>query len=229
MAIRVELMTAAALGAFALTSCSGGGSGNTSATAAPAAGAYSMTPGNYETTIRITELSLQGVPAEMQQNLERMRQQPITQTQCLPIGISMDSMNLRNLRFTFPNDMGGCNIAEMRTEGGTMSGSMSCEVRNLPQGAPDAPRAMNGSLTFNGTYSPNTYNATMEGQATEPGNDSRRGNIKVEMSSRRTGDCPAQPAFSPTTTPPPTMMPVPSGNETVPDDATEEEGASETK
>jgi hypothetical protein len=205
MANRMHLLCAVALGAVALSSCNGG-SGNTAATAAPAAGAYSQQPGNYETTIRITEASLQGFPPEMQQQIDQARQQPMTQTQCIPFGFSMDSMSLRNLRFTLPQNIGGCNVAEVKLEGGSMSGSLSCEIRNLPQGRPDAPRAINASMTYSGTYSADTYNMTIQGEATEPGNDSRRGNVKVEIASRRVGDCPAggsvmappRPTYAPT-------------------------------
>lgn len=211
-----HLLGAVALSAFALTSCGGGG-GNTSPGAPAAEGAYSQEAGQYETTIRITEVSLEGFPEDMKRGIDQAKANPITQSQCMPVSISMDSMSMRNLRVTLPENMGSCNVADLSTSGGTMTGSLSCEIRNLPQGDPSAPRAINASLNFTGTYQPNTWNATMTGEATEPGNEARRGSIKVEMSSRRTGDC-VQPSYSPppsSYSPPPAYMPPPATTNTM--------------
>jgi hypothetical protein len=220
MANRFHLLGAAALGASVLASCgtgSGGGSGDASATGAAASGAYKQTPGQYETRIEVTNASLEGFPAEAQQQLNQLRQQPMVQTQCVPIGFSLDSMDLRNMRFSFPNNMGGCNLAELSQTGGNAKMVLNCEIRNLPQRDASMPQAVNIAANFEGTYSENTWNMTGRGDLTVPNDNARKGNIEVRMSSRRLGDCPAQPAYTP---PPPTPMPMPSApdmNSTAPD------------
>lgn len=211
--IRIALgLGTALLATGALWGCSKGGGGGAaqSFNEAPAATAYTITPGQYETTVKMTNATVEGFPPEMQQRLQQMQNNPQTQRGCIPIGFSLKSASLRNLRFTLPNNMGGCNIGEVSQEGGTMRGNLSCDIRNLPQGNPNAPRAVSMSANWNGTYSPDsTSTFTMHAEANEPGG-THRGNVDIEISTRRVGDCPAGAnPFGPTpprpTMPPPTM------------------------
>jgi hypothetical protein len=214
MANRVHLLCTAVLGAAALASCGGGGSsGDAAASGAAASGAYKQSPGQYETRIEITNASLEGFPEEARRELDRVRQQPIVQSQCMPLGFSLDSMDLRNMRFTFPDNMGACNLAELSQNGGNAKMVLNCEIRNLPQRDPSMPQAVNVSANFEGTYRENEWNMTGRGDLTVPNDNARKGNIEVRMSSRRTGECQATPSYSP---PPPTMTPAPDMNSTGP-------------
>jgi hypothetical protein len=214
MANRIHLLGAVLVGAAALASCNSGGGGETAAMGAAASGAYKQSPGQYETKIEITNASLEGFPEEARQQLDQMRQQPIVQSQCMPLGFSLDSMDLRNMRFTFPENMGGCNLAELSQNGGNAKMVLNCEIRNLPQRDPSMPQAVNVSANFEGTYRENEWSMTGRGDLTVPNDNARKGNIEVRMSSRRTGECQAAPSYSP---PPPTpMAPAPDMNSTGP-------------
>jgi hypothetical protein len=204
----------AVIAGLALVSCNkaGGGGEAQAFNEAPSSTAYSITPGQYETTIRITNATAQGFPPEMQRNIEQAKQHPQVQRSCIPIGFSLDSFSMKNLRIAFPNNMGGCNLGDLTQEGGNIHGALSCEVHNLPQNRPDSPRNLAISGTMTGTYSANTWNGTAHGEVSEPGGN-RSGTIDVEIGSRRVGDCPATPPPM-TYAPPPgmnTMAPSPYG------------------
>lgn len=200
----------ALVAAGALTSCSKGGGAAAAFNEAPSSTAYVLTPGEYETTVRLTNGTVTGFPPEVQQNLDRAKQNPQTQRGCVPVGFSLDSASLKNLRITLPNDMGGCNIGETTLEGGSYRAALSCDIRNLPQGRGDSPRALTIAANMNGTYSGDTSSGTGHAEVTEPGG-SRSGTVDIEISTRRVGDCQAPRPYTPSTYPPapPTYSPTP--------------------
>ncbi|MBN8807364.1 MAG: DUF3617 family protein [Sphingomonas sp.] len=184
----------------ALLSCSKSGGPARSFNEQPAATDFSITPGEYETTFRVTQASLQGFPKEMQDDLARTKAKPYTQRGCMPIGISLESASIKNLRYAIPK-FGGCNIGDISQDGSSLHGALNCEIANLPQGRPDSPRALSINADWSGGYSANAWTTKFHADFKEPGG-SRRGSADVEMTVRRVGDCPAgtnpfEPGFRP--------------------------------
>jgi len=191
----------ALLATTALLSCSKSGGSGGSFNDAPGSGDFVLTPGEYETTFKITKGSAEGLPKEMQDELARAQANPQTQRSCIPIGFSLQSASIKNLRYSFQN-YGGCVISDISQGGGSLHGALNCEIKNLPKNKPDAPAALSINADWTGSYSANTWNAKGHGEFSEPGG-SRKGSADVEISVRRVGECPSNSSpFGPAMPPP---------------------------
>jgi len=170
----------------------GGSGSNTAANFSDAVptNAFSLQPGQYETTVRVSNVSLQGFTPQQQSMATQVQNQPQVHSTCIPVGISAEMIRYQNVRFTIPAQAGsgGCNLGDITLEGGNLHGAMNCQISNLR--AAGAPSAVTINAHFSGTYQANTMNMTGHGDFNLAGqNKSGGGDISISM--RRTGDCTA--------------------------------------
>lgn len=204
---RMQMLSGAALGAVAmLGSCSGGGA------------VVAMEPGEWEWSIRVTNVRADNLPPEMREEMNRMRTNE-TRTARACMTVSADVVRIQNLRFTVPTPGGpaaGCRIAELSMEGGRIRGEMSCEGMPAPGGLLGGAGTMSISSEMNGTYAARSLNVTGRGEMRI---GERGASAEMRITGRRIGACPAPRPY----TPPPTVMvprtmpetyapPPPSGN-----------------
>lgn len=165
-----------------------------------------MEQGEWETTVQITNASLDNLPPEIRQQMGQVPlNQPQTTRGCM--AVTADVVRIQNLRFTVPEPSArgaGCEVAELSMEGGRLTGRMSCT------GIPFGPMSMGGGQTMNvsgemnGTYTPNSAEATGRGELRI---GDRSGSVEVRFTSRRLGACPAPRPYTPPPPPPPMMLP----------------------
>ena len=190
----VQLPFGAALTAMlALGACGqSGGGGNGSAGA--------MRPGEWETTVQLTDVDLGNLPPELRGDLTRM---PVNRTEttrgCWPM--SADVVRIENLRLAIPGMAGRgarCQFPELLMEGGTLRGRMSCSGLPGP-GTADGTRTMTVAGELDGTYGPNNVQATASGEIRF---GTQSGSARVRITSRRLGDCPPPRPYVPSMPPP---------------------------
>jgi len=189
---RMQRLSGTALVAVAmLGGCSGGGGGggNNSVVA--------MEPGEWEMTMRVTNLRMDNMPPEMREEMRRMQtNESRTTRDCMTV--SADVVRIQNLRFTIPmpgpGPAPGCRIAELSMEGGRIRGQMSCE--GLPAGGPigGGGQTMSMSGEMNGTYTARGIDVTARGEMRM---GARGGSAEVRFTGRRVGACPAPRPYTP--------------------------------
>jgi hypothetical protein len=182
------LMVLAALGA-----CRGGASSDASADGEAAEGAFTVEQGEWEMTTEITEVSMEGFPERMRDQVRELEREAQTQRTCVPVTFSVDSLRLLNMRFSIPRN-GNCNIAEITAENGQLRSRISCS---------GLPEDMSLSSEVDGEYDEDSYSMTFRADVDIEGQD-RKGSIEGRVRGRRVGDCESSRRMSPT--PPPMMM-----------------------
>jgi hypothetical protein len=182
---RSHVSLGAALAAVvALGGCGKGGGAN-----------VAMEPGEWETTVQVTNVSLENLPPEMRNQMGSMpTNQPQTTRGCMIA--TADVVRIENLRFTIPEPSmhgAGCTLAELVMEGGQLRGRLSCNGLPGPPSGGTA-QTMNLSGELNGTYTPNSAQATAHGEV-HFGDRSGSGDMRI--TSRRIGACPPPQVYTP--------------------------------
>jgi hypothetical protein len=178
----------------ALAACNRGG-GDESADGEKAAGAFSVEQGEWETTLEITDVSLEGFPERMRDRVREMEREDQTQTACVPVDFSVDSLQLKNMRFSMRRQ-GSCNIAEISAQNGALRARLNCT------GLPDD---MSISSEVDGEYDEESYSMNFRAEVDIEGQD-RRGTIEGKVRGRRIGDCEGGMERRSSSPPPPPMM-----------------------
>lgn len=156
-----------------LVACSGGGGGN---------GPAQRQPGMWEMTAKVTQLQLTGASPEMQARANAQVGQPRTQSQCLSPEEAGDPLAQMRQMMAQQGATANCRFSDQVFAGGTIRVRASC------------PAAGGGSADFSieGTFTETTIqsvmNVTGQGPAGPDGISGMR--LSMEMSGRRTGDCP---------------------------------------
>lgn len=152
-----------------------------------------MEPGEWETTVQVTNVSMDNLPPEMRNEMGSMPiNQPQTTRGCMVA--TADVIRIENLRFTIPDPSmrgAGCTLAELVMEGGQLRGRLSCN--GLPGPPSGGAQTMNLSGEMNGTYTSNSAQATAHGEV-HFGDRSGSGNMRI--TSRRIGACPPPQPFT---------------------------------
>ena len=153
-----------------LAACSGGGSDQ-------------IQPGMWETTSRMTDVEVPGMPPAMAEQMKaQMANQTQTQSQCIT---PEQAANPAGSMLSQGEDAQGCTFSDSTFSGGVIRVRGTCPG---PAGAGTATMSWEGSYTA----------TTMEGAITAevqapPGPEGGPQTIRMSgtLSSRRTGDCPA--------------------------------------
>ena len=153
-----------------LAACSGGGSDQ-------------IQPGMWETTSRMTEVEIPGMPPAMAEQMKaQLANQTQTNSQCItPEQAANPAGNMLNQG----GDAQGCTFADSTFSGGVIRVRGTCPG---PGGAGQA------TMSWEGTYTATTMEGRIVAEVTAPpGAAPGPQNIKMSgtLTSRRTGDCPA--------------------------------------
>jgi hypothetical protein len=176
----------------ALAACNRGG-GDESADGEKAAGAFSVERGEWEMTAEITDVSLEGFPERMREQVREMEREARTETTCVPMDFSVDSFQLKNMRFSMDR-RGSCNIAEITAQNGELRARVNCT---------GLPEDMSLSSEVDGEYDENSYSMNFRAEVDIEGQD-RRGTVEGRVRGRRVGDCESEIGSG--RSPPPPMM-----------------------
>ncbi len=151
-----------------LFACSGGGD------------SVALQPGQWETTMQFSNIEVPGAPEAQVAQMRTMMGRPQTRSECITPQQAANPMgNMMN-----PGG-GSCNFTQNTFSGGTINLQGAC---NPPGGQGTA------QITMTGTYTPTTITAQVSSEV-RPAVASPGAPESVRMSgnltSRRTGDCPA--------------------------------------
>ena len=189
----MQTLSGAGLAAAAmLGGCSGGGGGGGAVVA--------METGEWEWTMRVTNVRMDNMPPEMRGEMGRMRNnESRTERSCM--SATANVVRIQNLRFTVPmpgRPGAGCRIAELSMESGRLRGEMSCD--GVPMGPFGGAQTMSMSGEMNGTYTARSLDLTARGEVRI---GAQNGSAEMRIAGRRIGACPAPRPIMP----PPSMVP----------------------
>jgi hypothetical protein len=154
-----------------LAACSGGGSDQ-------------IQPGMWETTTRMTEIEVPGMPPEIAQQMKaQMQNQSQTQSQCItPEQAANPAGNVLNQG----SDAQGCNFSDSTFAGGRINVRGTCPG---PGGQGSA------TMSWEGSYTATTMEGRIRAEVQAPAGAAATGPQTIRMSgtlsARRTGECPA--------------------------------------
>jgi len=172
---------------FALAACSGGdkadngkasGGGRVAEAPAPAAAAPArLQPGEYETTTKVLEFSMAGVPQSqidmmkgaMSGNVEQPHRYCLTPEQAAEGPKQMVS-RMRQ---------GDCKTTDFRSDAGSVHGTLECVFKG----------GANSKTTFDGTFTGDGSSMTMESDQQMPGMAGKSMHMKMQVDTRRVGEC----------------------------------------
>lgn len=154
-----------------LAACSGGG-------------ADQIQPGMWETTTRMTEIELPGMPPEIAEQMKaQIQNQSQTQSQCIT---REQAANPAGKMLSQGPDAQGCNFSDSVFEGGRINVRGTCPG---PGGQGSA------TLSWEGRYTETTMEGRVSAEVQAPAGAAGSGPQTIRMagtlSARRTGDCPA--------------------------------------
>ncbi len=181
-----QLSSGAALAALlALGACgrSGGGAN------------VAMEPGEWETTVQLTNVDVSNLPPEMRGDLARMPANRTETTRGCWV-MSADVVRIENLRLNVPTPGTAgaqCNFPEMLMEGGTLRGRMSCSGLPGPRMA-GRYDTMSLSGELDGSYTASSVQATAHAEIRF---GAQSGSGRVRITSRRLGACPPPRPYTP--------------------------------
>lgn len=138
--------------------------------AASAEGQF-VSPGRWESTMTMIEMTMPGIPPEAAQQMKGMMGKPRTFTSCL----TPEEAKKPKEDF-FSGGDGGCRYEHFTMSGGKIDAAMKC----ADQGAMR-------TMTMKGTYSPDHYRMAMA--ATGGSGPAAGMSMKMEMDAKRTGEC----------------------------------------
>jgi hypothetical protein len=169
---------------FALAACSSGekakndnAGGGDAVAEAPAAAPMKMQPGEYETTTKVLEFSMAGVPQSqidmmkgaMAGNIEQPHRYCLTAEQAAEGPRQM----LSHMR------QGDCQTTDFRSDAGSVHGRMQCSFEG---GAKSA-------STVDGTFTSDSSSLTMESDQDMQGMAGRSVHMKMQIDTHRVGEC----------------------------------------
>jgi len=164
-----------------------------------------MEPGEWEMTMRVTNVRMDNLPPEMREETRGMRtNETRTSRNCMTV--TADVVRIENLRFAVPGpgpgrSTIGCRIEELAMEGGRISGRMSCDGVPVRTG-----RTMSMSGELDGSYTARSMDVRARGEVRT---GAYGGSAEMRITGRRLGACPAPRSYGPTAQPMPVPMPAP--------------------
>jgi len=152
-----------------LAACSGGGSDQ-------------IQPGMWETTTRMTEVEVPGMPPAVAEQMKaQMANQTQTQSQCIT---AEQAANPAGNMLSQGSDAQGCNFSDSTFAGGRINVRGTCPGPN-GQGS--------ATMSWEGTYTATEMTGRITAEVQGPAGTAGPQQIRMSgtLSSRRTGDCPA--------------------------------------
>jgi hypothetical protein len=169
---------------LALAACSGGEkAGNGQPTdgdkvaAAPAAGPVRFQPGEYESTTKLLEFAMPGMPqaqsemrkAAMSGGLEKPHRYCLTEAEA--------AKGPKQLVDHMPQ--GACKTSEFHSDAGSIHGTMQCAF----------PGGVNSTTTFDGSFTSDGSTMTLESDQQMPGMAGKTMHTKMQVDTHRVGEC----------------------------------------
>ena len=139
-------------------------------TAAAADGQF-VSPGHWESTMTMKEMSMPGMPPQAAERMHAMLGKPKTFSSCLT------EAEARKPKEGFFGGEGGCRYDHFTMSGGRIDAVMKCSSEGMSR-----------TMTMQGTYSPDHYHMAMASSGSGAGPAGGM-SMKMEMDARRTGAC----------------------------------------
>ncbi len=177
----IHLMSLTAIATTALLVACSGGDGNSAGGNGPA----QRQPGMWESTAKITQLQLTGGPPEVQARANSQVGQARTASECLTPEQARDPLAQMRRMMAQSGSTQNCTFSDQVFNGGVIRIRGRC------------PAAGGGSaeITLEGSFTETTMRATMNVNAQGPASAEMPGvtgmRIAMDMTGRRTGECPA--------------------------------------
>jgi len=173
---RFAALSVLAAGALALGACGksdgGGESGAGNQGAAPAAmSSVRLTPGRWETTMKIVKMEIPGMPPQAQEAMKSQMGRLTSVTRCL----TKEQADKSERDFFKPRDSGDCKFTSFSMGAGTIAGEMACNSERGTQ-----------TMKMAGTYGAEAYAMKVSSESDMAG---RKMSMDMEMASKRVGDC----------------------------------------
>ncbi len=169
--------------ALALSGCSGGQKADDGQASTPegaaanmAAAGIKLRPGEYESTMKVLELTMPGMPAGHAEAMKAAMggQMEAPHRYCFTAEQAAEGPR----RLVSRMQQGDCRMADFKSAGNSVSGTMQC--------------SFNGSTStskFEGTYAADGSTMTMESDQQMPGMAGKGMHMKMQVSTRRVGEC----------------------------------------
>jgi hypothetical protein len=170
---------------LALAACSGGekaadkakAGGGEKVAVAPGAAPMKLRPGEYETSAKVLEFSMAGVPQSqidmmkgaMSGNMEKPYRYCLTEAQAAEGPKEMVS-HMRQ---------GDCQTKDFRSDAGSVHGTMECTFEG----------GASGKTTFDGSFTSDSSSMTMESDQQMPGMAGKSMHMKMQVDTHRVGEC----------------------------------------
>ena len=149
--------------------------GNANAAAAVAAAEVKLQPGEYESTTKVLEFSVAGMP----QNEAAIMEKAMSGAAAAPVRYCLTAAEAAEGPKEMVSHMSesGCNMVSFNSVSNGVSGSMQCSF----------PGGTSANTSFSGTYASDGSNMTMTSDVAMAGG--RKIHRKVQVDSHRVGEC----------------------------------------
>ena len=134
-----------------------------------------LNPGRWELTMKFARFEVEGMPPEAKKAMEQMLGQGRTYASCLTI----EEAEKPDGSF-FGQEGEDCRYDSFTMGGGKIDAAMTCKGEG-PDGTAEA------KMTLAGTYSPDTYDMTLDMKSTAP--NGKAMNMQMAIVSRHAGPC----------------------------------------
>ena len=172
--------------ALALSACSGGDkAGDSGKTLSPEDAAakvadvqIKLQPGEYESTMKVLEFTMDGVPAAQLAQMKGAMAGPMEKPQRYCFTPEQAAAGPKQL--VSQMQKGDCKMSDFKSSANSVSGTMTCTFQGR------------GSSTthFGGTYHSDGSTMTMESDQQIPGMAGKGMHMKMQVATRRVGECP---------------------------------------
>jgi hypothetical protein len=147
--------------------------------AAKVAGAQiKLQPGEYESTMKVLEFSMAGMPAGQLDRMKGMMAGPMEKPYRSCLTPEQAAAGPRELVSRM--QQGDCKMSDFKSSANSVSGTMHCTFQG---------RATSTSK-FAGTYAADGSTMTMESDQQMPGMQGKGMHMKMQVDTRRVGECP---------------------------------------
>jgi hypothetical protein len=134
-----------------------------------------LNPGRWEMKIKFAKFEVEGMPPEAKQAMQQMLGQERTSTSCL----TKEEAEKPGGAF-FGQQSTDCRYDTFTMGGGKIEAAMTCKGQALGGGS-------EAKIKMAGTYSPSTYDMTMDMQGAAPNGKSM--NMSMAVASKHSGEC----------------------------------------
>lgn len=172
--IAAPLMLAACHSAPSVTAANASTEEVSAKVAAAAAGGQFVSPGHWDSTMTIKEMTIPGMPPEMASRMMASTGQGRTFASCL----TAEEARKPKEGFFGGGDK-SCRYEHFAMGGGKIDAVMHCSADKASR-----------TMTMTGSYSPDAYHMTVTSKGSGPASSPMAGmSMKMEMDARRTGPC----------------------------------------